>query len=226
VDSSDACRLVEDLPPRRHEIFSLPYGTARRVLPNHGRASTAIVVRGGDVEPLEWREGTPDTPRIRPGDVVVLDSTAALFTASAAGFSPPVVVDDPDERAAPADDVLEARPDPAPGEVVHRIESPDLLSALLDEQEPDRERELVRGWLADRPDAMPMAVAALELLSGDAVLGEIVIHRDADGSPVRALIVDRRRAAADEGIRQVWTPAGKEVTRGRRPRADGPSPRR
>lgn len=238
-DSADATQLIRALPPRRHEVFSVPFRSARDALAAvHAVAPLAgLVVRGEDVGPLEWRPADDrragDQPKIRPGDIVVLDSTAALFT-DPTSFSPPVLVP-ADNDTIPrhrADDVLEAQaelPDHLwserrVGGVVHRIELPPqptdpalpaLITALtFDEEVPDAgdERDRVRAWLGARENAVGMAAAARELVSESAARAEIVVHRDADRGPVRAIVIDRRRATADEAIRQVWTPSGHEVT--------------
>lgn len=244
VDTSDALRLIKDLPPRRHEVFSVPFRTARAALSavRAGTSLEAVLVRGEDVALLEWRPAGDRTsgeqPRIRPGDIVVLDSAVELFTASDREFSPPVVVPVDTDGVPPdrsrADDVLEAQAELPEhmwqsrrvGGVVHRIElgsgagqpHSDLATLVValrgddEEPSPEGERLAVRAWLADRPGPTRMASAAAELLSGSSLRTEIVVHRDADTEPVRVLVIDRRRATADEKIRQVWTPKGHEVT--------------
>ena len=241
ADPTDARTLIRELPPRRHEVFSVPFRTARAVL-GAARAETglaAVRVRGEDIEPLGWRvaqdRGAGEQPRLRPGDIVVLDSAVELFTASDAGFSPPVVVPIDVEGAPPnrwgADDVLEAQAElPAEiwagrrvGGVVRRIElgrAPEQphLAALVSTlrgangpPSPEEERQAVRECLADDPTPTPMAAAAAELLASSPLRTEVVIQY-VDDEPVRVLVIDRRRAGADEGLRQVWTPKGLEVT--------------
>lgn len=233
ADAAEAKQLITDLPPHRHEVFSVPFRTARDALAALHPA-TALVVRGEDVGPLEWRAGVErrsiEQPRIRPGDIVVLDSSAELFTDSTV-FSPPVLVPADNQTVARhrADDVLEAYAglsDPLPvGSVVHRIEltstSTDpglaaLATALTTTGEnpldPADERDAMRAWLGRQTDRGPMAAAALELLTNEPALVEVIVRRDADDQPVRALLIDRRRATVDEVIRQVWTPRRGTVT--------------
>lgn len=232
ADATEAKQLITDLPPRRHEVFSVPFRIARDALATLHQP-TALVVRGEDISPLKWSPGDEHrsvAPRIRPGDVVVLDSTAELFTGSTV-FSPSVLVP-ADNQTVPrhrSDDVLEAYAgltDPLPiGSVVHRIElssaSTDpgltaLATALTTTDEnpldPADERDAVRAWLGRQADRGPMAAAALELLTDEPALVEVIVRRDADDQPVRVLLIDRRRATADEVIRQVWTPKRGTVT--------------
>jgi CRISPR-associated endonuclease/helicase Cas3 len=226
-DLTEAKQMITDLPPRRHEVFSLPFRTARDALAAL-HPPIALVVRGDDVGPLERRAGD-DQPRVRPGDVVVLDSSVELFT-DPSSFSPPVLVP-ADNQNVPrhrADDVLEAQaelPGTVPvGGVVHRV---DIASAPADQPldaladaltpdgealDPDAERDAVREWLGRSGDRGPMAAAAFELLAEKTARVEVVVRRDAEDRPVRVVVIDRRRAAADEAIRQVWTPKGGTVT--------------
>lgn len=253
VDSADALTLVAALRPRDHEVFSVPYRTARAVLRNlHAETGddgqefpTTIVVRGEDLGLLQWaqpNDGQPGVlPRLRPGDIVVLDSSVKLFTSSDGDdfFSPPVVVpvdhDGEQPERCRADDVLEAEAD-LPGEVwnqravggvVHRLELVPPLSRLVPASDslvqvltPDErtmpesdERKAVRLWLQGvGPTASRMVREAAGLLGQSATQSEVIVHRDLDGQPTRVLILDRRRAAADEGMRQVWTPVAREVS--------------
>ena len=258
VDTTDALRLVVDLPPRRHEVFSVPYRTALAALrglhedsmtPEIGKAGQPAIVkvRGENCELLRWRparDGAPgEEPSLRPGDIVVLDSTTELFTPSGdyAGFSPPVVVpvdeDSPPTERARADDVLQAPADLSPeiwdnyrvGGVVLRIEEgcgplkdgadlTNLAKALLPPGEPisdEDRRAVLRDWLnwrANGSSAACMVRAAVGLMAEPSTHSELIVHQDTDGQLVRTLLIDRRRAAADEGVRQVWTPGSPKVT--------------
>jgi len=134
---ADALRLVDDLPPQRHETFPVPYRTAVSALAQwrgdaqDGKADIAVVVQGDEVSPLVWRvsrDGGPgvEMPAIRPGDVVVVDDSARLFTTSSSGgggFSPPVVApvdaDGGNLSRHSAEDVLTAQAD-LPAEVWQR----------------------------------------------------------------------------------------------------------
>lgn len=253
VDTDQALELVRILAPRRHETFPVPLRTARGALrayrarcvdPDDGSEhamTPPIVVRGEEVAVLQWAESTDDSdglvPRLRPGDVVVLDAQADLFSPGGAGaFSPPVVLAPDDLEAGSlsvAHDALEAEAKlPAQvwkerriGGVVLRIELNGATShhpvlrqeltngtAQLTEAE---ERAAVAGHLAaltTSGDASHMQRAAAELLDEAAPRSQVVVQRDADGAPVRVLVVDRRRAGSDESLRQVWTPRARTVT--------------
>lgn len=253
VDAIDAVRLVGALPPQRHEVFSVPYRSAIAALrawragiaPRGAEVPPLVLMRGEDSGLLEWgpaTDGRPgEQPRLRPGDIVVVDSSVELFTPSFGDrvFSPPVLVPVDDDAHLPtrarADDVLEAKAD-LPGEVweryrigsvVHRIELPqvglpsdfqDAVDALTSTGEPLPDADMhavLQEWLerrSHRPGTPGMVAAAARLLSEPTADSEVVVHRGGDDQPLRLLVIDRRRATADEGIRQVWTPSGKEVT--------------
>jgi CRISPR-associated endonuclease/helicase Cas3 len=257
-DVTDAVELVTLLRPRAHEVFPVPLRLARKALadararggqPDADAVSRAVLVRGDDIGALEWTDparahGDADRqpwPRIRPGDIVVLDAGLCLFTASGAGarWTPPVLAVGENIVAQPAEDVLEA---PAeldrglrPGEVVHRIEVAagsnlaELLAPPDDEAEPLDERVIVRDWLAAHA-ATAMARAAAELLRAATTTGptstgdmrgttswplsrqvDVVVQRDAEDVAVRVVVLDGRRAVADEYVRQEWTPNAGEV---------------
>lgn len=248
LDATDAVRLVKDLPPRQHETFPVPYLTALAALTRLHQLQpdlTAVAVRGEDVDVFRWqeREATSDPRRrLRPGDIVVVDSRAEVFTSTGEGvaFSPPVVVPvhegsslDPLARA---DDVLHAQANlpqwagstDAVGALVLRIEStppgaafpPGIVplddSLSLDEELDDGQRhDALRGWLAALPDDASwsaMVREAVSLMSPGTKHVEVVVHHDGEEQLVRVLVLDRRRAGADEGVRQVWTPTNRTVT--------------
>ncbi|WP_253863725.1 type I-G CRISPR-associated helicase/endonuclease Cas3g [Prauserella halophila] len=229
ADTTEAVEWVSLLPPRRHETFSVPVDTAREALVAAGRAETrAIVVRGDQVAPVVWErtEAGTDRPRIRPGDVVVVDELTRMFTASGRdGSETPQVVTVSGGSA--ADDVLEDTaellPELRPGDVVYRCELGPRSGrgdGEVDESVADLARQLeaptdvpeteidepavVLDWLEAHATGH-MAEAARDLLrNGDRV--EVVVQRDEDGAPCRAVVIDRRRATADEYVRQEWTP--------------------
>ncbi|WP_088284869.1 type I-U CRISPR-associated helicase/endonuclease Cas3 [Kineosporia sp. A_224] len=182
-----------------------------------------------------------EVPQLRPGDVVVLDSGTAVFAASPdpARFTPPVVrpmagEDDGPVPARTADDVLTGQADLTgwprrqTGNVVLRIEAgvADLdehrfallakpLAEILDDPDAARQatEQLVADWLThDAPEAWAMAPAAQTLLRGHPKHSEVVVHRDDDATVRRVLVRDRRRAGAEEHLRQTWTPTGTTVT--------------
>jgi CRISPR-associated endonuclease/helicase Cas3 len=56
-----------------------------------------------------------------------------------------------------------------------------------------------------------MVEAAVTLLRGPVKNSDLVPHHDEQGEPVRLILVDRRRAWADERVRQAWLPSEKPV---------------
>ncbi|WP_295692274.1 hypothetical protein [Lapillicoccus sp.] len=270
VDPEDAVRLITDLRPTQFESFPVDLRAARDLL-RDWRAGTetdppvAVLVRGEDVGVVEWTRpdgdarGWPATPVpvLRPGDTVVIDATASLFTTSSTsaaggGFSPPVPVPGAGEEGIPerhpAADVLTGDPQrtPAAGEVVLRLEAAvlagvlgadagprfDALARALCQQtptgwqvttEPADLKAAVRGWLDPAPAGWPAAAAAAALLGDPAAGCDVVVHQRADTDEgddkdvplqriVRVLVIDRRRLAADDEVRQAWTPSRRPVT--------------
>jgi CRISPR-associated endonuclease/helicase Cas3 len=232
LDTGEAVELVRVLRPRRHEVFPVPLRTLRATLVTLRDDARrlpglleppALRLRGREVEPLDWN--TVESG-VRPGDVVVLDSATCLFTAGDQQ-SPPVLVPNDELRTCPAADVLEAVPNPRPGQVVHRIELADgryaslaaQLDDLFDNDPPQEEpfdrgamaRPLVRDWLREHHDNEPMAHAASRLLvEGDEREVEVILQ-PADTKPHRVLVRDIRRRTADEYTRQEWTPSPTRV---------------
>jgi CRISPR-associated endonuclease/helicase Cas3 len=248
-DPVAAVELIRDLQPRRQEIFPVPYRTARAVLKETSRGRpVAIRVRGEEVTALEEPDGERN-PSIRPGDVVVVDSAAAIFSGGKTGddFSPPVVVaragddDAPDgvEHRGRADDVLHlAALVPRPGEVVLRLEltgpagTPvagldpaavqrqvrDLTGPGQGVTETERRLRLQSNLLgllqepgACSDEARPMVEAAADLLGRRVKDSDVVLRyrtaADTDGTdqPVGIVVLDRRRAGADDELRQVFS---------------------
>ena len=270
TDPAGAVALVRDLPPTPWEVFPVPYRTASAVFaelltaghdsgrppgapaePGGDRAANGegllapvpVRVRGEEVTPLAVRASRDGTRAdVRPGDIVVLDASARIFTPPPGeGFSPPVVAAasaDPDspglaDRAA-ADDVLHYPPQVRDGNLIFRLEAAAghrqvagisylaARSALDQLAGPaDRGERELRGLLA----------AALEPLGRSGAAGQRVTElaaavvrlldgrvRDSDvvvqpaGDGLRVIVTDRRRPAADEDLRQVLTPAREPVT--------------
>ena len=135
-----ALEFVRDLPPVPRETFPVPYRVAQAVLSDLLKdGQTMVKVRAEEISALSGRPGrSAHSPQgevvadIRPGDVVVIDSSAEIFTRTADGtFSPPVVAAPPSadpaaDTVAPArgraDDVLHYQPKPVPGSVALRLE--------------------------------------------------------------------------------------------------------
>jgi CRISPR-associated endonuclease/helicase Cas3 len=226
----DPVELVRILPPRRHEVFGVPLRTARAALSeNDTRARKAdggaglrgVVVRGDDVGPLDWTNTENGRrPELRPGDVIVLDTTVALFTApgTRSEHTSPQVVTRPERQADAhtAADVLEAHAqlgrDLSPGEVVHRItvRPGDALATALtpDEDEPERTQEQIREAIAAflATGGGPIAAQAHQLLTGPSATSTDVIVLPDDDVPQLVLVIDGRRAISDDDLRQEWTP--------------------
>lgn len=235
-DTADAIRLIRTLPPRRHEVFPVPLGSARvavQDLDSDDTEWTVLRVRGEDISPLE-RDS--EDIEIRPGDVLVLDSAADLFITApeGVGFSPPVLIppDSGQLDRSPADDVLEAQAELDSstwkkyeiGGVVHRLElnsehsgtDVDRLRADLtgSEDEPldsEAERDTIYSWLRSCSDLNAMAHEAAGLLETAPLRTEVIVHRDVDNLPVRVVLLDRRRAGADDAFRQFWTPTDQNI---------------
>jgi CRISPR-associated endonuclease/helicase Cas3 len=72
------------------------------------------------------------------------------------------------------------------------------------------ERELVLVWLDEHGNG-PMAHAAAELLRSSVRQVDLVVLHDGGGIPARVLVIDGRRAVADEYVRQEWTPSDHPV---------------
>lgn len=137
-----------------------------------------------------------------------------------------------------ADDVLDAIGAPSSadlvGNVVFRIEPAliagadgdgrwaNLASALSDETlTVGQQHDVVSAWLRNAGDHVgraTMATAAAEILkrgrrsrAEQLRRAQLVIHRDADGALRRVVVLDKRRAATDEELRQVWVPGAARV---------------
>ncbi|GAA0708090.1 type I-U CRISPR-associated helicase/endonuclease Cas3 [Dactylosporangium roseum] len=204
VDPADAVRLIEALPPRPHEVFPVRIHAATTIQPRLKPEPAAVLVRPGE-PPRTFIEGE----RLRPGDQLVVDDTAELFTAGV--FTP-----DGAERVG---DVLDA--DAQVGQVVLRIERDtdaggrllDAADAILDEQGDLDPAELAR-LLRDHETKLeprPMVRAAAQLLDTPAnkpADAGIIVHgplSDTDTKLVRLIVVDLRKAAADDELRQSWS---------------------
>jgi CRISPR-associated endonuclease/helicase Cas3 len=243
----NALEFVRDLPPGPREAFPVPYRLAQTVLSDLLKdGQTMVKVRGEEISVLRARPGgntngqRPEVVAdVRPGDIVVIDSSAEIFTRTVDGtFSPPVVAapaaaDAVDGVDAPgrgrAEDVLHYQPEPGAGSVVLRLEwSPDqdqvagftretarrTLDPVVEDFEYQSERtlrdslaKLLAGLREDEylTGLRPMVTAAASLLRGK-VKDSHVILRPSDEQGARVVVLDNRRAVADEDLRQVFTP--------------------
>ncbi|MDG6100494.1 type I-U CRISPR-associated helicase/endonuclease Cas3 [Dactylosporangium aurantiacum] len=210
-DPADAIRLIQALPPRPYEVFPVRIQSVvtTRML---DLKVPAVLVRPGD--PLRTFEGE----RLRPGDQLVVDDTAELFTAG-------VLTADGTGQVS---DVLHDIDPPQIGQVVLRIERDteagrrllDAAEALLDEQGDLSPADLAR-LLHDHATELkpaPMVRAAAALLDssadGPADAG-ITVHRllsDPGAGLTRLIVVDLRKAAADDELRQSWSRHRRRVT--------------
>lgn len=260
ADPAEAVDLARAIPPAPWEVFPVPYRTARIVLagllgqPGDASPATeaarpgAVRIRGEQITPLAGRP-QPDgsfLAAVRPGDLVMVDAAAEIFTPRPpdGSFSPQVVVspaaDDPDSPGmtsrSPARDVLHYPPALRDGKIVFRLEAQPgrdqiagigyaaaaaVLSQVADLAElgeRDKRRQLgvafraLAGEVGDDPAVARLASRTADLLRRRAADSDVVIQQ-ADGE-VRFVVIDRRRATADEDLRQVYTPApeGTRVT--------------
>ncbi|MGH3260829.1 MAG: hypothetical protein ACRDNS_02425, partial [Trebonia sp.] len=243
----DALEFVRDLPLVTREAFPVPYRLAQAVLGELlADGQTMVKVRGEEVSALHARpseNGHGHRPEvqadIRPGDVVVIDSSAEIFTRAADGtFSPPVVAAPPAADAmadltAPArgraEDVLHSRQEFGAGSVVLRLEwSPEhdriagfsreiarrILDPVVEDLHDQSERSLrdslgkllaASGYDEYPPGLRRLVTAAVPLLRGR-IKDCTVVLRSTGEDGARAVVIDNRRAVADEDLRQVFTP--------------------
>jgi CRISPR-associated endonuclease/helicase Cas3 len=235
TDDAEIQEFFRDLPPVTREIFPVPYRTAQSVLVELlGTGKRMVRLRGKDVEPLIYR--TTSSADARPGDLVVIDSSARLVTPTQDGeFSPAVIVtsqasDGPDgiDDRVSADDVLHCGSEPRRGEVCLRLEwSPEhatvagfdrktarrilteLADGFRDQIESVRRKHLV-ALLKTIPSDEPHLAAVITLL-GLRVKDSDVLLRETGNGGLRLVVIDRRRAIADEDLRQVYTPRDQSV---------------
>ena len=145
-DPAEAVDLARTIPAPC-EVFPVPYRTAQAVLAGLlkqvGDASpdaepappAAVRIRGEEITPLAGRPRPDGTlsAAVRPGDLVMVDAAAEIFTPRPpdGSFSPQVVVaaaaEDPDSPGmasrSPARDVLHYPPALRDGDIVFRLEA-------------------------------------------------------------------------------------------------------
>jgi CRISPR-associated endonuclease/helicase Cas3 len=233
-DAAEAVSLLRLLPPRRHELFTVPPATLRTVFAHAVRGEQpppVLRIRGDDIIVLDPEQAA----NLRAGDILVVDSRTEAFTPSTlpgGGFSPPVPVwldPDPATAAAPAaaNDVFHDT-EPTRGTVALRLEPAawpaetwvePLLKQYADSADQSTgtgRRQLLRRLLSEvlaRHDTAPhtrlleQAVAML----GRVRDSDLELHRDHTAAPVRLVVVDRRHGWADERLRQTWLPTSQPV---------------
>lgn len=221
VEHAEALELVRLLPPREHETFPVRIAQARDVV------QRALDDAAADAPPLllarQQEVSVLVDARLHPGDVVIVDDRVRLLRSG---------VVDPDGRER-ADDVLEVT-DPAVGSVVLRIGQGSTLPADhqstdtaiqttgdlvhlvgdLDERGRAFSKES-RTVFADRLDGLAsllpdercqVVTAAAQLLRQRVKNSEVTVLRTgSERRPVGVVILDLRRAAAAEDLRQLWT---------------------
>jgi CRISPR-associated endonuclease/helicase Cas3 len=230
-DPGEAAEFIRDLPPADREVFTVPYQTAWDVVAEQlDRGIPAVRVRGDDITPL-----AAGNAGIRPGDVVVIDSSAAIVTLLPdGGFSPPVVASAGLANRGQAADVLHDQPDPRPGTRVLRLEWSDerkqvagvehdvarlVLTEVADgwdDRSPGSRRTHLAGLLQTLPassfpaDLRPAIDEIIKLLRARVKDSDLIL-RDLSGGGLRLVVIDRRRAVADEDLRQAYTPGDNPV---------------
>jgi CRISPR-associated endonuclease/helicase Cas3 len=261
ADPADAVDLVRVLPPAPWEAFPVPFRTARDVLtellsasqaaagsPGPGNEDlpqpVAVRVRGEDTAPLGLRingDGIP-VAAVRPGDFVVLDSTAQIFTPQPpGGFSPPVVAAAPSDPDSPglqdravAEDVLHFPSAIRDGNLLFRLEASPQHAQVAGVSQADGSAALA--LIAGNPESgeaelRDLLAAAFRALSPPPASGQHTAAlagrvagllggkvKDSDvilqpaGNPARVIVTDRRRPAADDDLLQVLSPARYPVT--------------
>ena len=256
ADPAEAVDLVRTIPPAPWEVFPVPYRTARTVLTGlledpasiyrslEADPPTAVRIRGEEITPLAART-RPDgrlAAAIRPGDLVMVDGTAAIFTPGPpdGSFSPPVVVtaaaEDPEAPGLAGRsrtvDVLHYPPAPRDGDLVFRLEAqpgyPQIAgisntaatAALTQAGGPAGLSERDRRDCSSQPSAAarstpagqtrrsPGSPPAWSRSSAGRVADSDVDRPARRRDGLRVIVTDRRRAAAEEDLRQVLHPGG------------------
>lgn len=211
VDQDQAVALLRALPPRAHEVFPAPLAEVRQILEQALQSKTGwgtvLLVRGEEVSAAADGHAL----RIRPGDILVLDDSATVFTSG--------VVRLDGREAMP--DVLEAKSSPGPGDVVLRVDEAswpgkagDVLKGcaerLAEGSTTRRTRDALAELLGSVADGGPMALRAAALLREPLKGCDVVAFYEEDRL-VRLVVVDQRSVVSDDGARQTWTPASEPV---------------
>ncbi|MCA1228723.1 hypothetical protein [Saccharopolyspora sp. 6M] len=213
TEPSQLPELLDATPVQDHEVFPARLNTTLReslaaLIPDSPGTTPCLGrIRAGEVSVLD------SAADLAPGDLVVVDTTAALFRFDAAVPGP---------GADTAEDVLETRTDPgslvlrlgesshlARGEVQHILDAATDLGDTLHTRSGRRELAALLAELDQQlPTPHPTLPATVELLESGRVRDyDITLHTDLDDTPCRLVVQDLRRAARDEDTRQTLTPA-------------------
>lgn len=226
VDQDQAVALLRALAPQAHEVFPVPLAEVRQILERALQSEpgwgTVLVVRGEEVSAVADEHAL----RIRPGDILVLDDSATVFTS---GVARP----DGQEKMS---DVLEAKSSPGPGDVVLRVdeaswpgEGGEVLARcaelLAEGGTTRRARDALAGLLESVADGHPMGKPAAALLKKSLKDCDVVPFYEEDRL-VRLVVVDQRSSVSDDGARQTWTRASEPVLLDRHAEAVGERARR
>lgn len=233
-DPATAVALLRELPPMDHETIPVQIGLARRRLAD----LTSPIYRVRDDEVLPYNRAVRDDEQgpgvardLRPGDIVVVDTTAAIFTV--VGGMPVLTATGGDC----GDDVLERRDRTDPGQFVFLLGRGSALD--LDRSGDEEIKSAIAHVLATAADLTPNELAskqgrqaiakalaklepllvdptrvhhAISFLKGRLKDVDVTIFADdSDGPPTRLLITDNRRMIHDESARQRWTRAEQRV---------------
>ena len=214
-DPTQAIALLRALPPQTHEVFPAPLVDVREILERalapETEWGTVLVVRGEEVSAASGE----DAPRLRPGDILVLDDRATAFTA---GVARP-------NGGEPMPDVLEVKFSPGRGDVVLRVDEAtwpgkarEVLARcaelLAERSTTRRARDALADLLESGADGHPMAILAAALLR-EPLKGCDIVPFYEENQLVRLVVIDQRSAVSDDGARQTWTPASAPVLLGR-----------
>ncbi|MFN2495141.1 MAG: type I-U CRISPR-associated helicase/endonuclease Cas3 [Pseudonocardiaceae bacterium] len=216
IDPLAAVVMLRELPPRRHEVFPTPIGTARAVVKKLLQAGEHVVlrVRPGEVGVLD------DPGELRPGDQGVIDSTCPVFRAGVIDELGTEVVADVLEQAEPGRGnlglVLDGRWEDAGvfNEPAHPARA-ELVAVIGQTARGVTGRRLA--WLQAVTGLLQGRLADVDVVVQELPVGE----SDPPQARQRILIADQRRAERDDEMRQTWTPTKDVVTLDQHQRAVG-----
>ena len=238
-DPAQALALLRLLPPQAHESFAVGFGVMAELVKgwldtSEGAATTVLRWRGGEVELLL------SSTDLRVGDVVVVDARTAVQQEGVVSAGQGVAAAEDVLEQAPrhpdggvrVGDValrwgtLDLGECPTPVFAVLPPAAREVLSLGPAGPAGDWSREqraLLGSALAQAQPRQGLGPAAVQALHGvrDAAVQlltagrvkDLALHLlpDAGGDPALLVLLDLRRAAADEDARQTWTPADHAV---------------